>query len=163
MSKKRIDDDAYDVSPAVQKAAVKLLDGLTQDLEAGCRSVARKARLSDDAIGTFRRRYRLSLQRVLSDPATAAMNHRKVLAPAMKCHGQLAAAIAGFHRSGSGPLPDRPRRLPEGGARHRERVQGVRDSRLGAAARRGRGGARGRADRQRDFEVDLLLVGGRAV
>ena len=103
MSKKRIDDDAYDVSPAVQKAAVKLLDGLTQDLEAGCRSVAKKARLTDDAKGTFRRRYRLSLQRVLSDPATAAMNHRKVLAPAMKCHGQLAAAIAGFHHSGIRP------------------------------------------------------------
>lgn len=105
MSKKRIDDDAYDVSPAVQKAAVTLLDGLTQDLEAGCRSVAKKAHLTDDAKGTFRRRYRLSLQRVLSDPATAAMNHRKVLAPAMKCHGQLAAAIAGFHHSGSGPMP----------------------------------------------------------
>ena len=104
MSKKRIDDDAYDVSPAVQKAAIKLLDGLTKDLEAGCRSVEKKARLSDEAKGTFRRRYRLSLQRVLSDPATATMNHRKVLGPAMKCHGQMAAAIAGFHRSGPGVL-----------------------------------------------------------
>ena len=104
MSKKRIDDDAYDVSPAVQKATVKLLDGLTQDLEAGCRSVVKGARLSDEAKGTFRRRYRLSLQRVLSHPATATMNHRKTLAPAMKMHGQVAAAIAGFHRAGSGPL-----------------------------------------------------------
>jgi len=104
VSKKRIDDDAYDVPAAVQKAAVKLLDGLTQDLEAGCRSVEKNARLSDDAKGTFRRRYRLSLQRVLSDPATATMNHRKVLGPAMKCHGQMAAAIAGFHRSGPGVL-----------------------------------------------------------
>jgi hypothetical protein len=104
VSKKRIDVDAYDVSPAVQKAAIKLLDGLTLDLEAGCRSVEKSARLSDDAKGTFRRRYRLSLQRVLSDPATATMNHRKVLGPAMKCHGQMAAAIAGFHRAGPGPL-----------------------------------------------------------
>ena len=96
MSKKRIDDDAYDVPAAVQKATVKLLDGLTKDLEAGCQTVEKNARLSDDAKGTFRRRYRLSLQRVLSDPATATMNHRKVLGPAMKCHGQMAAAIAGF-------------------------------------------------------------------
>ena len=104
VSRKRIHDDAYDVSPAVKKAALKLLDGLTKDLEAGCRSVGKGARLSDEAIGTFRRRYRLSLQRVLSDPATATMNHRKVLGPAMKCHGQLAAAIAGFHHSGPGAL-----------------------------------------------------------
>ena len=104
MSKKRIDDDAYDVSPAVQKAAIKLLDGLTKDLEAGCQTVEKSARLSDDAKGTFRRRYRLSLQRVLSDPATATMNHRKVLGPAMKCHGQMAAAIAAFHHAGPGPL-----------------------------------------------------------
>ena len=81
MSKKRIDDDAYDVSPAVQKAAMKLLDGLTKDLEAGCRSVEKSARLSDDAKGTFRRRYRLSLQRVLSNPATATMNHRQGAGP----------------------------------------------------------------------------------
>jgi len=104
VSKKRIDDDAYDVSPAVQKAAIKLLDGLTKDLEAGCQTVEKNARLSDEAKGTFRRRYRLSLQRVLSDPATATMNHRKVLGPAMKCHGQMAAAIAGFHHAGRGPL-----------------------------------------------------------
>jgi hypothetical protein len=104
VSKKRIDVDAYDVSPEVQKAAVKLLDDLTKDLETGCRSVVKGARLSDDAIGTFRRRYRLSLQRVLSNPETAKMNHRKVLAPAMKCHGQMAAAIAGFHKSGAGAV-----------------------------------------------------------
>ena len=104
MSKKRIDEDAYDVSPAVQKAAIKLLDGLTRDLEAACRSVEKSARLSDDAKGTFRRRYRLSLQRVLSDPATAAMNHRKVLGPAMKCHGRMAAAIAAFHHAGPRPI-----------------------------------------------------------
>jgi hypothetical protein len=104
VSKKRMDEDAYDVSPEVQKAAVKLLDGLTKDLEAGCRSVEKGAKLSDDAKGTFRRRYRLSLQRVLSNPETAKMNHRKVLAPAMKAHGQMAAAIAGFHRSGKGSV-----------------------------------------------------------
>jgi hypothetical protein len=56
VSKKRIDDDAYDVSPAVKKAALKLLDGLTKDLEAGCRSIGKGARLSEEAIGTFRRR-----------------------------------------------------------------------------------------------------------
>ena len=104
MSKKPIDDDAYDVPPAVQKATVKLLDDLTKDLEAGCRTVLKGARLSDDAKGTFRRRYRLSLQRVLSNPSSASMDHRKVLAPAMRCHGQLAAAITGFHRSGAGPV-----------------------------------------------------------
>ena len=104
MSKKKLYDDAYDVSPAVQKAALKLLDELAKDLEAGCRSVEKKAKLSDDAIGTFRRRYRLSLQRAMSDPATASMNHRKVLGPAMKCHGRLAAAIAAFHRSGTAVL-----------------------------------------------------------
>ena len=64
MSKKASDQDAYDVSPAVKKAALKLLDELTKDLEAASRSVEKGARLSDDAIGTFRRRYRLSLQRV---------------------------------------------------------------------------------------------------
>jgi len=102
--KKQQYDDGYDVPPAVQKAAMKLLEDLTKDLEAGCRSVEKEARLSDDAIGTFRRRYRLSLQRVMSDPATASMNHRRVLGPAMKCHGRLAAAIAAFHRAGSAPL-----------------------------------------------------------
>src|SRR5204863_6345900 len=66
--------------------------------------VENDAKLSDDAIGTFRRRYRLSLQRVLSNPATAKMNARQVLGPAMKCHGRVAAAIAGFHRAGPGPL-----------------------------------------------------------
>lgn len=105
MSKKAIDQDAYDVSPAVKKATLKLLEGLTKDLEAGCRSVEKDAKLSDEAIGTFRRRYRLSLQRVLSNPATAKMDHRKVLGPAMKCHGRLAAAIAGFHRTKPGTLP----------------------------------------------------------
>jgi hypothetical protein len=103
VSKKKY-DDAYDVSPAVKKKALKLLDDLTKDLEAACRSVERDARLSDEAIGTFRRRYRLSLQRVLSDADTATMNHRRTLGPAMKCHGRMAAAIAGFHRSGPGPL-----------------------------------------------------------
>ena len=104
MSKKASDQDAYDVSPAVKKAAMTLLDGLTKDLEAACRSVEKGARLSDDAIGTFRRRYRLSLQRVLSNPETAKMNHRKVLGPAMMCHGRVAAAIAGFHRTKPGTL-----------------------------------------------------------
>lgn len=105
MSKKAIDQDAYDVSPAVKKAVLKLLEDLTKDLEAGCRSVEKDAKLSEDAIGTFRRRYRLSLQRVLSNPDTAKMDHRKVLGPAMKCHGRLAAAIAGFHRTKPGTLP----------------------------------------------------------
>ena len=104
MSKKAIDQDAYDVSPAVKKATLKPLDDLAKDLEAGCRTVEKGARLSDDAIGTFRRRYRLSLQRALSDPATAKMNHRQVLGPAMKCHGRMAAAIAAFHHSGGGVL-----------------------------------------------------------
>ena len=104
MSKKAGDQDAYDVSPAVKKAAMKLLDELTKDLEAACRSVEKGARLSDDAIGTFRRRYRLSLQRVLSNPETAKMNHRRVLGPAMMCHGRVAAAIAGFHRAKPGAL-----------------------------------------------------------
>jgi hypothetical protein len=104
VSKKTIDHDAYDVSPAVKKATLKLLDDLAKDLEAGCRSVEKDAKLSDEAIGTFRRRYRLSLQRVLSSPGTAKMNHRQVLAPAMKCHGRLAAAIAGFHRTKAGTL-----------------------------------------------------------
>ena len=104
MSKKAIDQDAYDVSPAVKKAALKLLDELTKDLEAACRSVEKDARLSEDAIGTFRRRYRLSLQRVLSNPETAKMDHRRVLGPAMMCHGRVAAAIAGFHRTKSSPL-----------------------------------------------------------
>jgi hypothetical protein len=104
VSKKNQYDDAYDVSPAVKKATLKLLADLTKDLEAACRSVEKDARLSDDAIGTFRRRYRLSLQRVLSDPQTATMNHRRILAPAMKCHGRMAAAIAGFHRAAPGPL-----------------------------------------------------------
>jgi len=104
VSKKAIDQDAYDVSPAVKKATLKLLDDLAKDLEAGCRTVEKGARLSDDAIGTFRRRYRLSLQRALSDPATAKMNHRQVLGPAMKCHGRMAAAIAAFHHSGGGVL-----------------------------------------------------------
>ena len=104
MSKKTVDQDAYDVSAAVKKATLKLLQDLAKDLEAGCRSVEKGARLGDDAIGTFRRRYRLSLQRALSDPATATMNHRKVLGPAMKCHGRLAAAIAAFHHSGTGVL-----------------------------------------------------------
>ena len=104
MSKKKQYDDAYDVSPAVQKAAIRLLDDLTKDLEAAARTVEKGARFSDEAIGTFRRRYRLSLQRVMSDPATANINHRQMLGPAMKCHGRLAAAIAGFHRSGSGPV-----------------------------------------------------------
>jgi ATP/maltotriose-dependent transcriptional regulator MalT len=104
VSKKASDQDAYDVSPAVRKAAMKLLDELTKDLEAACRSVEKGARLSDDAIGTFRRRYRLSLQRVLSNPETAKMNHRRVLGPAMMCHGRVAAAIAGFHRTKPGAL-----------------------------------------------------------
>jgi hypothetical protein len=104
VSKKKQYDDAYDVSPAVQKAALKLLDDLAKDLEAAARSVEKGARFTDDAIGTFRRRYRLSLQRVMSDPVTAKINHRQMLGPAMKCHGRLAAAIAGFHRSGPGPL-----------------------------------------------------------
>ena len=91
-------------TPAVKKATLKLLDDLAKDLEAGCRTVEKGARLSDDAIGTFRRRYRLSLQRALSDPATAKMNHRQVLGPAMKCHGRMAAAIAAFHHSGGGVL-----------------------------------------------------------
>jgi hypothetical protein len=103
--KKSIEDqDAYDVSPAVTKATLKLLADLTKDLEAGCRSVEKDAKLSVEAIGTFRRRYRLSLQRVLSNPATATMDHRRVLGPAMKCHGRLAAAIAGFHRAKPGTL-----------------------------------------------------------
>ena len=105
MSKKAMDQDAYDVSPAVQKAALKLLADLTRDLEAGCRSVEKGAKLSDEAIGTFRRRYRLSLQRVLSNPETAKLDHRKMLGPAMKCHGRLAASIAGFHRAKPGTLP----------------------------------------------------------
>lgn len=104
MSKKASDQDAYDVSPAVKKAALKLLDDLTKDLEAACRSVEKNARLSEEAIGTFRRRYRLSLQRVLSNPETAKMNHRRVLGPAMMCHGRVAAAIAGFHRTKPGTL-----------------------------------------------------------
>jgi hypothetical protein len=104
VSKKAGDQDAYDVSPAVKKAAMKLLDELTTDLEAACRSVEKGARLSDDAIGTFRRRYRLSLQRVLSNPEMAKMNHRRVLGPAMMCHGRVAAAIAGFHRTKPGAL-----------------------------------------------------------
>ena len=104
MSKKAIDQDAYDVSPEVQKAARKLLGELTKDLQAACRSVEKGARLSDEAVGTFRRRYRLSLQRVLSNPETAKMNHRRVLGPAMLCHGRVAAAIAGFHRSKPGTL-----------------------------------------------------------
>lgn len=104
MSKKIADQDAYDVSPAVKKAVLKLLEDLAKDLEAGCREVEKGSRLSDDAIGTFRRRYRLSLQRVLSNPATATMKHRQVLAPAMKCHGRLAASIAGFHRTKPGTL-----------------------------------------------------------
>jgi len=105
VSKKAIDQDAYDVSPAVRKAALKLLADLTRDLEAGCRSVEKDAKLSEDAIGTFRRRYRLSLQRVLSNPETAKLDHRKMLGPAMKCHGRLAASIAGFHRAKPGTLP----------------------------------------------------------
>jgi len=105
VSKKAIDQDAYDVSPAVKRTTLKLLADLTKDLEAGCRSVEKDAKLSEEAIGTFRRRYRLSLQRVLSNPATAKMDHRKVLGPAMKCHGRLAAAIAGFHRTRPGTLP----------------------------------------------------------
>ena len=104
MSKKASDQDAYDVSPAVKKEAIKLLDDLTKDLEAACRSVEKDARLSEEAIGTFRRRYRLSLQRVLSNPETAKMKHRKILGPAMMCHGRVAAAIAGFHRAKPGPL-----------------------------------------------------------
>ena len=104
MSKKASDQDAYDVSPAVKKAAMKLLDELTKDLEAACRSVEKNARLGEDAIGTFRRRYRLSLQRVLSNRETAKMNHRRVLGPAMMCHGRVAAAIAGFHRTKPGAL-----------------------------------------------------------
>jgi hypothetical protein len=104
VSKKASDQDAYDVSPAVKKAAMKLLDELTKDLEAACRSVEKDARLGEDAIGTFRRRYRLSLQRVLSNPETAKMNHRRVLNPAMMCHGRVAAAIAGFHRTKPGGL-----------------------------------------------------------
>ena len=105
MSKKNIDQDAYDVSPAVKKATLKLLDDLTKDLEAGCRSVEKDAKLSAEAIGTFRRRYRLSIQRVLSNPETANLEHRKLLGPAMKCHGRLAASIAGFHRAKPGTLP----------------------------------------------------------
>jgi hypothetical protein len=104
VAKTVVDQDAYDVSPAVKKATLKLLADLTKDLEAGCRTVEKDAKLSDDAIGTFRRRYRLSLQRAMTDPATASMNHRKVLGPAMKCHGRLAASIAAFHRSGPGVL-----------------------------------------------------------
>ena len=104
MSKKAIDQDAYDVSPAVQKATVKLLADLTKDLQAGCRDVEKGAVLSEDAVGTFRRRYRLSLQRVLSNPETAKLDHRKMLGPAMKCHGRLAASIAGFHRTRAGAL-----------------------------------------------------------
>ena len=104
MNKKISDQDVYDVSPAVKKATLELLEKLARDLEAGARSVEKGARISDDAIGTFRRRYRLSLQRVLSDRATAALDHRKVLGPAMKCHGRMAAAIAAFHRSGAGVL-----------------------------------------------------------
>jgi hypothetical protein len=104
VAKKVVDQDAYDVSPAVKTATLKLLADLTKDLEAGCRSVEKDAKLSDDAIGTFRRRYRLSLQRVLSNPETAKMDHRKVLGPAMKCHGRLAASIAGFHRAKPGTL-----------------------------------------------------------
>jgi hypothetical protein len=104
VAKKVVDQDAYDVSPAVKKATLTLLAALTKDLEAGCRTVEKDAKLSDDAIGTFRRRYRLSLQRVLSDPDTASLDHRRMLGPAMKCHGRLAAAIAGFHRSGKAPL-----------------------------------------------------------
>lgn len=104
MSKKAIDQDAYDVSPAVKKAVLKLLADLTKDLEAGCRDVEKGAVLSEDAVGTFRRRYRLSLQRVLSNPETAKFDHRKMLGPAMKCHGRLAASIAGFHRTRPGAL-----------------------------------------------------------
>jgi hypothetical protein len=104
VSKKISDQDAYDVSPAVKKATLTLLGTLAKDLEAGARTVVKGARISDDAIGTFRRRYRLSLQRVLSDPATSAMDHRKVLGPAMKCHGRLAASIAAFHHTGTGTL-----------------------------------------------------------
>jgi hypothetical protein len=104
MSKKQIDPDAYDVSPAVKKATLKLLTNLIKDLEAGCKSIDKRATLSDEAIGTYRRRYRLSLQRVLSDPATASFDHRRMLGPAIKCHGQLAASIAAFHRTGPGPL-----------------------------------------------------------
>jgi hypothetical protein len=104
VAKKVVDQDAYDVSPAVKKATLTLLVNLTKDLEAGCRTVDKDAKLSDDAIGTFRRRYRLSLQRVLSNPETAKMDHRKVLGPAMKCHGRLAASIAGFHRTKPGTL-----------------------------------------------------------
>ena len=104
MAKKVVDQDAYDVSPAVTKATLKLLEDLTKDLEAGCRSVEKDAKLTDDAIGTFRRRYRLSLQRVLTNPETAKLDHRRVLGPAMKCHGRVAASIAGFHRAAKGPL-----------------------------------------------------------
>ena len=104
MAKKRNEDDAYDVSPAVKKAALKLLDDLRKDLEAGCKTINKNARLSDEAVGTFRRRYRLSLQRVLSNPETSAQNHRRVLGPAMKCHGQVAGAIAAFHHTGTGPM-----------------------------------------------------------
>jgi hypothetical protein len=104
VAKAVVDQDAYDVSPAVKKATLKLLEDLTKDLEAGCRSVEKDAKLSDEAIGTFRRRYRLSLQRVLSNPETAKMKHRQVLGPAMKCHGRLAASIAGFHRTKAGTL-----------------------------------------------------------
>jgi hypothetical protein len=104
VAKTVVDQDAYDVSPAVKKATLKLLEDLTKDLGAGCRSVEKDAKLSDEAIGTFRRRYRLSLQRVLSNPATAKMDHRRVLGPAMKCHGRLAASIAGFHRAKAGTL-----------------------------------------------------------
>jgi hypothetical protein len=105
VSKKAIDhEDAYDVTPAVKKEVLKLLVDLTKDLEAACRSVEKDARLSPEAIGTFRRRYRLSLQRVLSNPETAKMNHRRILGPAMMCHGRVAAAIAGFHRNKSGTL-----------------------------------------------------------
>jgi hypothetical protein len=88
----------------VKKAAMKLLDELTKDLEAACRSVEKDARLGEDAVGTFRRRYRLSLQRVLSNPETARMEHRRILGPAMMCHGRVAAAIAGFHRAKGSPL-----------------------------------------------------------
>ena len=40
----------------------------------------------------------------MSDPATASMDHRRVLGPAMKCHGRIAASIAGFHRTAPGAL-----------------------------------------------------------
>ena len=43
MAKKVVDQDAYDVSPAVKKATLTLLENLTKDLEAGCRSVEKGA------------------------------------------------------------------------------------------------------------------------